>query len=153
MRVRLPVAFVVFAALLSGAAAPARVQTPARDAAAQGAAAPAGTGLIAGKVVASDSGRPVRFARIVLVSAGGDTDATTVTDDTGSFAFAKLGPGRYTVSVFKDGYLDVTYGQTRPGTDAPGIQLQLGADQHLDSLTIRLPRGSAVAGTVVDDRR
>jgi hypothetical protein len=67
MRVR-PAALVVLASFLSWAAAAAEVPTPARETPAQTSLSPAATGLIAGKVVASDSGRPVRFALVTLAS-------------------------------------------------------------------------------------
>lgn len=151
MTVRLTTGVTV-ALLWVSAATTGEAQTPARDPSSRNPVDAASSGLIAGSVVASDSGKAVRFAKITLASPDGGPDATTLTDDAGRFAFAKLSPGRYTVSASRDGYLDVTYGQTRPGTSAPGIELQLRAGQRLDALTIRMTHGAALSGTVVDDR-
>jgi hypothetical protein len=112
-----------------------------------------GTGSIQGTLVAIDSGRPVRRARVSLTSVGGGAVGQSVTtDDLGVFTFKDLPAGAYTLAASKPGYLDSIYGQRRPGTGRPGTPIQLIDGQHLEKLTFQLARGGAIMGTVVDDQ-
>jgi len=112
-----------------------------------------GTGSIQGTLVAIDSGRPVRRARVSLTSVGGGAVGQSVTtDDLGVFTFKDLPAGAYTLAASKPGYLDSIYGQRRPGTGRPGTPIQLIDGQHLEKLTFQLARGGAIMGTVVDEQ-
>lgn len=108
-----------------------------------------GTGVITGSVVGSDTGRAVRRVRVSL--AGGDlrSSRSAVTDDAGRFAFAALSPGRYTLNASKPGYVNVTYGQKRPGR--PGTPIQLADGQQLTDLKMVLPKGGVLTGVVLDE--
>lgn len=120
---------------------------PARDTQAQ--PAPTGTGVIAGAVVSADAGRPVRHARVTLT--GGDlrTAQFAATDEQGAFSFTDLPAGRFTLSVSKPGYVNITYGQKKPGR--PGTPIQLLDTQKLTSLKLSLPKGGVLTGTVLDE--
>src|SRR6478672_8416081 len=72
---------------------------PARDTPAQKADAPAQTGTIGGRVIAADTGRPVRRARVSVSAVELPGGRGTLTDDSGVFELAELPAGRYTVSV------------------------------------------------------
>ena len=159
-----------------GSLAQTRQATPPRDAAAP-AAQPADTGEIAGTVVAADTGRPIRRATVRLVPAGGSTSPpglarmpagppvtieassvrggtaapVQVTDDEGAFRFASLPAGDYLLSVSKAGYLPASYGQKRPGSATPGTPISLASGQRLSKLSLPIPRGSVLTGTVLDD--
>jgi hypothetical protein len=109
-----------------------------------------GTGSIQGTLVAIDSGRPVRRARVTLTSAS--VGQTVTTDDLGVFTFKDLPAAAYTLTASKPGYLDSIYGQRRPGTGRPGTSIQLADGQHLEKLTFQLARGGAIMGTVVDEQ-
>jgi len=111
---------------------------------------PAASGRIAGSVIGAETGVPVRFAEVTLTSGAREWHAST--GDAGGFAFDGLGPGGYTLHVSKPGYLDTTYGQSRPGTDTPGRTIPLGAGERIDRLTVPLSHGAAIAGTVRDER-
>jgi hypothetical protein len=113
--------------------------------------APVTTGVIGGTVVATDSGRPVRAADVTLTAVDGQLTRTTVTDDTGRFSFATLPAGAFTLAVSKAGYLDTAYGQTRPGTAAPGSEIPLRPGERVERITIGVSHGSAIAGVVTDD--
>src|SRR5262249_26765850 len=89
-----------------------------------------GTASIDGTLVAIDSGRPVRRARVSLTSAAGTSVGQSVTtDDLGVFTFKDLPAGAYTLTASKPGYLDSIYGQRRPGTGRPGTPIQLADGQ------------------------
>lgn len=121
---------------------------PARDNTDQ-AAPKDGTGVITGAVVGSDTGRAVRRVRVNL--AGGDlrSSRSAVTDDAGRFSFAALPPGRYTLNASKPGYVNVMYGQKRPGR--PGTPIQLADGQQLTDLKMVLPKGGVLTGVVLDE--
>ena len=135
--------------LIFAASVVAAAQQTARDAAAPR----PGTASIDGTLVAIDSGRPVRRARVSLSSVGGTSVGQSVTtDDLGGFVFKDLPGGTYTLTASKPGYLDSIYGQRRPGTGRPGTPIQLADGQHLEKLTFQLARGGAIMGTVVDEQ-
>src|SRR5262245_23232626 len=108
----------------------------------------AGTGRITGVILASESGRPVRMADVMLVSTAGDFRA--VTDDAGAFSFDKLPAGSYSLHAGKPGFLDMVYGQVRPGTDTAGRTLTL-KDREVLRLNVPLSQGGSISGVVRDD--
>jgi hypothetical protein len=135
-------------------AAVVAAQTPAqrpRDPGAPAAQPPPGKGLIAGTLVTLDSGRPVRQGRVTL--SGGDTRVakSVVTDDQGRFSFEDLPSGGFTLSASRSGFLDVVYGQKRPGSGRPGTQITLTAGQRLDRVSLPITRGGVITGTVYDE--
>jgi len=138
------------AILALAAAAFAGAQPPVRDTSAQSRDAKAPGGSIVGRVVAGDTGRPLKRAR---VSANGaelqGSGRSVLTDDKGTFELSDLPAGRYTVNVAKSGYVTLSYGQRRPYQ--PGTPLQLADGQQLKGVDFSLPRGSVITGTVLDE--
>ena len=94
-------------------------QPPTRDAT----QTPTGTASLAGRVLTADTGRPVKRARITA-SAGGRQSRTTSTDDQGRFQIASLPAGSYTVTAFKNGFVNATYGQRRPLQPGTPVELR-----------------------------
>ena len=135
----------VLAVSLAGQAGRAMPTPPTRDTAQQA----AGTGIIAGTVRASGSGSPVRRARVRLAAPELRGGRSILTDDEGRFIFIGLPAGRYTVAASKAGFVEMTYGATRPGR--AGTPVQLADGQTVDRLSITLPRGSVITGVVVDE--
>jgi protocatechuate 3,4-dioxygenase beta subunit len=125
-------------------------QQPARDTSARPQeAAPAPKARITGRVVAADTGRPLKRARVFINAAELDGGRGVLTDDAGAFDFTELPAGRYTVSVSKSGFVSLSYGQRRPLQ--AGIPLQLGDGQQLRNVDFQLPRGSVIGGRVADE--
>jgi len=120
---------------------------PARDTSAKPPATP--TGRITGRVVAADTGRPLKRARVLVSAAELPGGRAALTDDSGIFDVAELPAGRYTVNVSKTGFVALSYGQRRPLQ--AGTPLQLGDGQQLKGVDFQLPRGSVVAGRVFDE--
>ena len=75
---------------------------------------PAGTALIAGRVLAADTGRPIRGAVLRLVSYDVMRAArSAVTDDQGRYEYRRAGGGGYQLEVAADAIWDWT--TVRPG--------------------------------------
>jgi large repetitive protein len=106
-------------------------------------------GKISGRVVAADTGRPVRRARVSLTAPELPEGRGTLTDDSGVFEITELPPGRYTLAVSKTGFVTLSYGQRRPLQ--AGTPLQLAEGQEMSGIDFRLPRGSVIAGHVFDE--
>jgi carboxypeptidase family protein len=107
-----------------------------------------GTGVIRGRVLSTESGSPVRRAQVRLV--GGDAGSrTTMTDAAGRYEFGDLPDGRFTITATKSGFVTVQYGQTRPFES--GKPIELADKQVLEKADIALPRGSVIAGRIVDE--
>ncbi|HVH25800.1 MAG TPA: carboxypeptidase-like regulatory domain-containing protein [Vicinamibacterales bacterium] len=123
-------------------------QQPARDTPAQETPT-SGAGVIAGRVVAADTGRPVKRARVSASANELPGGRGVLTDDNGAFQLVELPAGRYTVSVSKSGFVSLAYGQRRPLQ--PGTPIQLAEGQEIRSIDVRLPRGSVITGHVYDE--
>src|SRR5437773_1658737 len=137
-------------AVASGQAQRPGPQQPARDTPAQKQeAAPPPAGLIAGRVLAADSGRPVKRARVFATATELPGGRAMLTDENGVFDLTELPAGRYTLTVSKSGFISLSYGQRRPLQ--AGTPLQLGDGQQLKGVDFQLPRGSAIAGRVLDE--
>ena len=126
-------------------------QQPARDTSNQQNkdATPTPTGRITGRVLAADNGRPVKRARVFINAVELPGGRGALTDDQGVFDLIELPAGRYTVTVSKSGFVSLSYGQRRPLQ--AGTPLQLADGQQLKGVDFRLPRGSAIAGRVLDE--
>ena len=121
---------------------------PARDAPRD---APKGTGVIRGRVVAADTGRPLRRAKITVSSSelGSNSSRSTSTDQLGRYEIRELPAARYRVAVARSGYLGLDYGQRRPGEQGRPLQLaEAGLAERID---FALPRMSVVTGRVSDE--
>src|SRR5437899_2121412 len=90
--------------------------------------------IVEGRVVAADTGDPLRNARVVVTS--GREAAPVLTDGDGRFSLSLPTDGPFTLSIAKAGYSKTTITIRTPA----------------DPLIVALPRGAVIAGTVVDDR-
>jgi protocatechuate 3,4-dioxygenase beta subunit len=107
-----------------------------------------GTGRIRGRVLAADTGAPVRRAQVRLM--GPEIGAkTALSDAQGRYEFSELPAGRFTLSATKSGFVTIQYGQTRPFES--GKPIELADAQLLDKADVVMPRGSVIAGRVVDE--
>jgi hypothetical protein len=122
-------------------------QTLTRDAAKPAAAV--GTASITGAIVTDDAdARPVRRVRVAVMTSDRQVSRTVVTDDEGRFTFVALPAGRYMLTANKQGYVSASYGARRP--NRPGTALVLAEEQRITGLTLRMTRGSAISGVLVD---
>ena len=146
----------IFAVALFAVALSAQVQTirppqmPSRDPS-QPQQMPKGTASISGNVTSANGGRPMRRATVRVQSASSPMSRTTTTDDRGNFEIKDLPAGDFTVRATKPGYLESIYGQKNPGSGRPGTPVSLKEAQHLARLSLAIPKGAVITGTIVDD--
>jgi hypothetical protein len=107
-----------------------------------------GTGILRGRVLASDTGTPIRRAQVRVMSPDIGTK-TALTDAQGRFEFKDLPASRFNMSVTKSGFVPMQYGQNRPFE--PGRPIELAEAQLMEKADVSLPRGSVLAGRVVDE--
>ncbi len=108
-----------------------------------------GTSRIVGRVVASDSGRPLRRA-IVRLNAVNNRDArSATTDQNGHYEFIDLPAGTYNLTASRSGYVPLGYKQTRPNTQPQ--PLTVADKQTLDKIDFALPPGGVITGRIIDE--
>jgi len=119
-----------------------RGRGPDRDVVAQ-----QGTAVIAGRVVAADTGRPLKRARVVV--SGGGRPHVAGTDDQGRYRVTGLPAGSYTVTAAKSGFVDGAFGQRR--SLRTGSPVELVDAQQATNVDVKLARGGVVTGRVLDE--
>jgi hypothetical protein len=124
---------------------PPRAQVPARDTPAP----PTGTARIRGRVVAADTGLPLRRAQIRVNAGDIRVMRMATTDAEGRYEIAGLPAGRYAIFVARNGFVTLQFGQQRPFE--PGRPLEVAEAQTHDRIDFALPRGGVIAGKVTDE--
>jgi hypothetical protein len=117
---------------------------PARDTSVR-----TGSAQIRGRVMAADTGAPIRKAQVRATSPENRENRLTTTDAQGAYEFKDLPAGRYTLIATKGSYVTLQYGQTRPLE--PGKPLQILDAQLMEKVDFALPRGSVITGRIVDE--
>jgi hypothetical protein len=118
---------------------------PPRDNAPQ----PTGTARITGRVVAADTGSPIRRAMVSINSREGRVNRVVSTDSEGRYELTGLPAGRYRLNVNKAGFVALEYGQVRPFE--AGKPIDIAAAQLLERIDFSLPRGSVITGRITDE--
>lgn len=108
-----------------------------------------GTAIVSGMVTsATDPSVPLRRARVTLSNADLRVSRTIVTDETGTFSFAGIPAGRFSLAAVKEGFVDLAYGARQAGR--PGTSIVVTEGAHVSGLIIRLPHGGVITGVVND---
>ena len=92
-------------------------QRPTRDTSSQQGPTvepPPPAGRIIGRVLAADTGRPIKRARVLATAAELPEGRGALTDDQGVYELPELPAGRYTVNASKSGFVGLSFGQRRP---------------------------------------
>ena len=118
---------------------------PPRD----GQPARVGTARITGRVVAADSGQPIRRAVVRVTAAEIRENRSTVTDAEGRYEIKELPAARYIVNASKGSFVALSHGQTRPFDSGRPLEVKDG--QTVERIDFRLPRGAVIAGRVLDE--
>jgi hypothetical protein len=124
-----------------------RPTLPPRDGAA--AAEAKGTARIRGRVVAADTGAPLRRAQIRVSAPEQRINRGVNTDADGRFELTELPAGRYNIFVSRNGYVPLQFAQRRPFET--GRPLDLADGQDAEKIDFALPRGAVIAGRVTDE--
>jgi hypothetical protein len=111
-----------------------------------------GTAVIAGIVVAADTGRPVRRVHVTLASTAPAVTLTATTADDGHFKFSELPAGAFSLTASRPGFIDSVFGQRTPGSGRPGTPVVLIDGQKVESLSVPIARAGVITGLVTDDR-
>ena len=110
------------------------------------------SGRITGRVVAADTGKPLRHALVWMVSQQGRQSATR-TDEQGRYEFSALSAGTYRLDARADRYLRMYLGgQPYSGLTAVvprGVMLRDG--EQFDKADFSLPRGGAIEVRLHDE--
>jgi hypothetical protein len=103
---------------------------------------------IAGTVVNSASGDPLRHATVAALSEeDSHTVASVESDSNGHFSLDKLPAGKYQLTASKRGYRTAFYDEH----DEYSTAIVTGPDQNTGSLTFRLVPGGVVHGVVLSE--
>jgi protocatechuate 3,4-dioxygenase beta subunit len=108
-----------------------------------------GTARIRGRVVAADTGEPLRKAQVRAMSPELRESRLATTDREGLYEVAELPAGRYQLMASKGSFVQLQYGQTRPFE--PGKPLEIADGQTIEHVDFGLPRGAVITGRVVDE--
>ena len=108
-----------------------------------------GTATIRGRVVADGSNAPIPRVEVRISSAESPSGNATVTDVNGRYELAKLPAGKFTIAAFKQNYVRVAYGQTRP--QGQGRVIELADGQTMGNINFVLQRAGAITGRIVDE--
>ena len=120
-------------------------QSPARDTAPRR----VGTASISGRVLAADTGAPIRRAIVRLAASGAGEARSMMTDGDGKYEFADLSPGTYMLVAQKSGFLTMQLGARQP--DDTGKPVKVGEAETVRNADFVMLRGSAISGRVVDE--
>jgi hypothetical protein len=105
---------------------------------------------VEGVVIDARTQAPLRKASVVLVG-GGEASrggAGALSDASGRFVFERVPPGRYQLTVRRNGYASA------PGMGGGGgnpATLTLAAGQHLKGIVLRLQPAAVITGRVIDE--
>ena len=108
-----------------------------------------GTARLRGRVVGGESGQALRRAIVRLQGQEFREGRVASTRRRGRWEIKDLPAGRYNLTASKGGYVQLSYGQRRPFERGRPIELADG--QTLENVNFNLPRGSVIAGRIVDE--
>ena len=103
---------------------------------------------VAGVVVSSTTGTPLRETRVTLVNTKNRREAVwIITREDGRFEFAGLGAGKYSLEGAKRGYIPAAYQQHEQYSTA----IVTGEEFDTQNLTLRLVPMAMLTGKVLDE--
>lgn len=128
----------------------ARAQYPASNPTPAVQAAPKEKCAVSGTVVAATTGAPLGKAEAILhpLQGGTDTSYATTTGADGKFSLTGIEPGKYTLTISRDGYVSQPYNVTGTRHQAETLDLQPG--QSVNDLNVKLLAQAVIVGRVLD---
>ena len=111
-------------------------------------AAEPATYRISGKVVDAHSGAALARASVQIADVKERSESRTITaDDTGSFSFAGLSPGKYSLTAQRHGYIEQSYEEH----DQYSTAIAVGPGLNSEDLIFKLNAEGIISGTVTDE--
>ena len=110
---------------------------------------PGDTGRISGRVVAAQTGIPLRRAQVSVTSRALRRALVVLTDPQGRYELPALPPGVYRLSAAKAGYLPLRFGADDALAEGDAVDLR--ARGTLTGIDFHLPRAGVIAGFIVDE--
>ena len=108
------------------------------------------TGVIRGVVSEAETGRPLHRAEVRID--GGTIPRLqarkAVTDEQGRYEVQGLEPGRYTLTASKVGYLERSFGRTRPDEDPRPVEV---SGSRVEKVDFALQRGGVIVVRITDE--
>jgi hypothetical protein len=107
---------------------------------------------IRGRIVAADTGQPLRRATVTIAEPETNTsnNRNATTDADGRYVITDIPSGKYKLSVMRSGYLPLRYGQRRP-LETPRL-LDITAGTSIEHADFALQRMAVISGTITDER-
>ena len=109
---------------------------------------PVGTAVIRGRILATETGTPIRRAQVRARSGGGRGQLAS-TDADGRFEFRDLPAGRWNLTASKASFVTLSYGQRRPFE--AGRPIELADGEVVERADFYLPRGAVITGQLFDE--
>lgn len=107
-------------------------------------------GALTGRVVAADTGEPLRAAAISAVPVDSPGTAVASTSDAeGRFELKNMEPGSYRLMAYKPGFARTAYGSRSTAED--GRLLQVTAGRVVNVSDFKIARGGIITGRVLDE--
>lgn len=103
---------------------------------------------VEGIVVKTGGGEPIAKAVVALAGTVGSDSYTATAAADGKFAFANVVPGRYRLTVTRNGYLNSEYGQRGP--NGTGSALTVAAGQEIKNVRLSMTAAAAISGRIYD---
>ena len=103
--------------------------------------------VVRGRVIASDTGAPVRSATVRLTGVGVAASFLLTTDLEGRFEIRDIPAGQFSMQISKPGFSTAFFGPTGRTTAV----FEIKAGQEMAWPDLRLPRAGVIVGRIVDD--
>lgn len=111
---------------------------------------PALTGSVEGTVIRADTREPLKKAWVTLQRIEGQGKSSgALTDASGRFELTDIEPGRYRLSVQRNGYVSQAYG--RQGPEQAGTILSISPGQTVRDIQMAMTTAGVLTGRVYDD--
>jgi protocatechuate 3,4-dioxygenase beta subunit len=150
-------ASVIFLSCLTLAAqVQVRVSNPNAPAVDQPPTRPEDLGAVEGSVFNAATGEPVKKAAVLMTRTdvapnrnSPQQSYSTATDAAGRFTMKDIEPGKYRMTVTRNGFVTMAYGARGP--TRPGTTLALDRAQKLKDVNFRLTPHGVIAGRILDE--
>lgn len=130
-------------------AAAAMVGATGGTAALQTGRIPSGTATLSGVVIDDHTGRPIRYAEVMLSTTAGASLVSRINaDENGRFRLDRIAAGNYVIYLASPLHVRMQYGASRP--EGRGRLIEVADGARIDGIIARMIPGAGISGTIVD---